>query len=48
MKNRPSRFDPLFASVLGLFVFLFLVLSIAAPAQAVESPELTHSAHTAR
>lgn len=40
MKNRPSRFDLLFPSVLGLFVFLFVVLSLAAPAQAAEPPEL--------
>lgn len=40
MKNRLFRCDPLFPSVLGLFVFLFLVLSIAAPVQAAEPPEV--------
>lgn len=40
MKRHLFPVDPLYLSVLGLFAFLFVVLSIATPARAAEPPEL--------
>lgn len=39
MKNRLFRLDPVYSAAFGLFVFLFAVLSLAAPAQAAEAVE---------